>query len=252
MRKRLVFIILFAGFFYISYAESLIDTIAAGNKYYAEGEYEKAIEKYKSVLDSGYHSSELYFNLGNAYYKTHNITMALVNYERARIISPRDEEIAHNLEMVRTLVVDQIDVLGEFFLRKWYRGMISIFRSDSWAIISIFAFILALVLFLAYLFSKRITVRKISFWLAVILISGSLFTFLFSYNKYKIDKSHNAAIILSPSVTVKSSPDESGTDLFQLHEGTKVMIDDQLGDWREIRLSDGNRGWIRLQDIVII
>ena len=252
MKGRLILMILLAGFFHAGHAIDFSGMIARGNEYYTNGEYEEAIEAYKSVIDSGYHSSELYFNLGNACYKSHNITMALVNYERARIMSPRDEEIAYNLEMARSFVVDQIDLLPEFFMRKWYRSIISIFRTDSWALISVLTFIPGLVLFLAYLFSKRITMRKISFWFSVVLISGSILTYLFSYHTYRMDTSHDSAIIFSPSVTVKSSPDESGTDLFQLHEGTKVVIEDQLGEWREIKLSDGNQGWIRLRDMIII
>jgi tetratricopeptide (TPR) repeat protein len=224
--------------------------VEQGNEYFMNGEYEQAIKEYQAVIDLGYESSELYYNLGNAYYKSHKITMALVNYEKAGILNPRDEEILHNLEMTRQLVVDDIDNLPEFLPKIWYRRFISLLKSDQWAYISLVAFPVSLLLFLVYLFVRRIRIRKLSFWLAVLLMIISLSTFVFSYHQKKMVYNHSYAIILSPSVTIKSSPDDSGTELFQLHEGTKVKIIDQLGEWKEIKLSDGNVGWLRMEDLI--
>ena len=224
--------------------------VEQGNEYFMNGEYEQAIKEYQVVIDSGYESSELYYNLGNAYYKSHKITMALVNYEKASILNPRDEEILHNLEMTRQLVVDDIDNLPEFLPKIWYRRFISLLKSDQWAYISLVAFPVSLLLFLVYLFVRRIRIRKLSFWLAALLMIISLSTIVFSYHQKKMVYNHSYAIILSPSVTIKSSPDDSGTELFQLHEGTKVKIIDQLGEWKEIKLSDGNVGWLRMEDLI--
>jgi len=231
-------------------AQDMYKMVEQGNEYFMNGEYEQAIKEYQAVIDSGYESSELYYNLGNAYYKSHKITMALVNYEKASILNPRDEEILHNLEMTRQLVVDDIDNLPEFLPKIWYRRFISLLKSDQWAYISLVAFPVSLLLFLVYLFVRRIRIRKLSFWLAVLLMIISLSTFVFSYHQKKMVYNHSYAIILSPSVTIKSSPDDSGTELFQLHEGTKVKIIDQLGEWREIKLSDGNVGWLRIEDLI--
>jgi tetratricopeptide (TPR) repeat protein len=222
-----------------------------GNKYYLEGEYEKAVETYQSIVDSGYASGELYYNLGNAYYKSHNITMALVNYERAAILKPKDKDIQHNLEVAREFVVDRIEVLPEFFLVRAHVNFVKTFDADVWAIISILTFFLALGLLLVYFLSRRLGLRQISFWSSMLFIFISGSTLLFAYQQNRMITKHNQALILTPSVAIKSSPDEnSGTDLFLLHEGTKVTVDDELGDWREVVLSDGNRGWLKESDLI--
>jgi tetratricopeptide (TPR) repeat protein len=231
-------------------AQDMYKMVEKGNEYFMNGEYELAISEYQAVIDSGYESSELYYNLGNAFYKSHKITMALVNYEKASILDPRDEEILHNLELTRQLVIDEIDNLPEFLPKIWYRRFISLLKTDQWAYISLVAFPVSLLLFLVYLFVRHIRIRKLSFWLAVFLMIISLSTFVFSYHQKRLVYNHSYAIILSPSITIKSSPDDSGTELFQLHEGTKVEIVDQLGEWKEIKLSDGNVGWLKMEDLV--
>jgi tetratricopeptide (TPR) repeat protein len=232
-------------------SKDLQDLLQTGNQYYLDGQYEMAVQSYQSIIDSGYASAELYYNLGNAYYKSHDITMALVNYERARILKPNDPEINHNLEIAREFVVDRIEVLPEFFLRRAYVGFVKIFDADIWALVSVITFGLALGLFLAYFFLKQLFFRKLSFWIAVLFIVMAASTFLFALQQNNLVTKHHQAIILTPSVTIKSSPDEeSGTDLFLLHEGTKVTISDELGDWREVVLSDGNSGWLKESDLM--
>jgi tetratricopeptide (TPR) repeat protein len=253
MIKKL-FVIMFAGAVSASgcYAADLTSLVIRGNEYYSGGEFEKAIELYEAVIDSGYSSAELYFNLGNAYFKTHRITLALLNYERASIINPYDKEVQHNLQLARTFVTDEIEVIPEFILKKWMTSIIRLTRSDSWALISIGSFIVTLLLLLAYLFSRRIMLRKLSFWAAILLILISTISFTFSHQRKKMDTHHHTALILAPSVTVKSSPDDSGTDIFQLHEGTKVTVVDQLGEWREIKIADGNQGWVKNSELIEI
>ena len=232
-------------------ARDLQDILRAGNQHYLDGEYEMAVQAYQSIIDSGYASAELYYNLGNAYYKSHDITMALVNYERARILKPNDAEIQHNLDIAREFVVDRIEVLPEFFLRRAYAGFVKIFDADIWAVISVVVFGLALGLFLVYFFVKRLLLRKVCFWTGSLFILVAAATFLFALKQDNLVNRHNQAIILTPSVTIKSSPDEdSGTDLFLLHEGTKVTVSDELGDWREVVLSDGNSGWLKKSDLI--
>ena len=235
-----------------TFPQDLYDLITEGNNYYIDGDFESAIEKYETVLDSGYQSAELYYNLGNAYFKSHKLTMALVEYERALLLDPKDEEIRYNLSLARQYVVDEIDVLPELLIKKWYRAFITILTIDQWAYISISFFILALVLFLIYLFTSTINLRRFAFWLAVVFLLFSASTYVFAYHHKKNVYNHNYAIILSPSVTIKGSPDNSGTDLFQLHEGTKVEIIDQMAEWREIRLSDGNVGWLKTENLIKI
>lgn len=250
LRPLLLFVLVsLSGFAYG--ADSLYARVKQGNQYYLDGDYERAAAAYQSVIDSGYTSAELYYNLGNAYYKSHNLTMALVNYERARILDPKDKDIQHNLDIAREFVTDRIEVLPEFFLKRAYEGFVKTFNADVWAVMSLSAFVLALCILLIYFFSKRVGIRRLAFWTGMLLLLVALSTFIFASQQHRLTSQHNQAIITSPSVTIKSSPDEeSGTDLFLLHEGTKVTIEDALGDWREVVLSDGNRGWLKESDLV--
>lgn len=251
MKRLLMITTILAACFMVTESRDLQEILQEGNQYYLDGAYEQAVRAYQSIIDSGYASAELYYNLGNAYYKSHDITMALVNYERARILKPNDPEILHNLEIAREFVVDRIEVLPEFFLRRAYVGFVKIFDADVWSMMSIVAFGLSLGLFLAYLFLKRIFFRKVSFWAGIFFIVLAAATLLFAFQQNNLVTKHNQAIIVAPSVTIKSSPDEeSGTDLFLLHEGTKVTISDELGDWREVVLSDGNSGWLKKTDLI--
>ncbi len=249
MKKILIILSLCVAFQGIS-ANDLDSLVVAGNEHYMNGEFELAIDKYQQVIDSGFVSSELYYNLGNAFFKSHKLTMALVQYERAKLLDPDDNEINHNLEMARQYVVDEIDVLPEWQLKKWFRRIVGIVSVDNWAITSILTFILMLGLLLVFLFSGRLMLRKISFGLSVFLLVISLTAFLFASHQKKMVYDNNYAIIISPSVTIKSSPDESGTELFQLHEGTRITIVDELAGWREIKLADGNVGWLKEEDII--
>jgi tetratricopeptide (TPR) repeat protein len=226
--------------------------VKIGNNLYANGQYFQAINTYEQVLDSGFEASELYFNLGNAYYKLNNIALAILNYERAKILNPYDEDIKHNLAIANAYVVDKIDIIPEFFLKNWIKKIVNYTNSDNWAIMSISAFILFLLLFLIYLFSPGIELKKLSFWLGMLVFFISVSTFYFSIKRKQFLTLKNSAIILTPTVTAKSSPFESGINLFIIHEGTKVSIEDSIDVWNEIKLSDGKKGWIKKSDLIKI
>jgi tetratricopeptide (TPR) repeat protein len=226
--------------------------INLGNKYFIGGEFEKAIQVYEEIISSGYEAADLYYNLGNAYFKSNKITLAILNYERAILLAPNDEDIQYNLTVARTFTIDKIEALPQFFISQWHHVLVNLFSSDKWAVISIISFITFLLLFSIYLYINIYRVKKISFWLSIIILIISVSAFIFSFHHKEIVTKHNTAIIFSPSVTVKSSPDESGTDLFVIHEGIKVSVVDSLGNWTEIKLSNGNKGWLPNSAIVRI
>jgi hypothetical protein len=178
--------------------------------------------------------------------------LALLNLERAKLFAPNDEDIDYNLNLLREHTIDKIDVIPEFFLVKWYKQLLATASSNNWAIMSSVAFVLFLIFLSFYLYSQKIWIKKSTFVISIFVLLFSISTFVFSYQQKKALSVRNSAIIVSPSVTVKSSPDESGTELFQLHEGTKVYVQDSLSNWREIRLTDGNMGWIKFDNIAII
>ncbi len=236
----------------IAQPDSLYKYIEQGNKAYVENEFEKAILAYETVVQNGYSAAELYYNLGNAYYRNKNYKAAILNYERALRLAPDDENIKTNLEFAKNHIQDRIEEIPKLFIVKWFDNFINLFSSKTWSIISISSFILALLLAILFLFSKSISLRKTAFFFGIILITSSSISF---YNAYKQDYKINGvkeAIVFSPTVTVKSAPKTNGTDLFIIHEGLKVEIIGSTHGWKEIRLSDGKIGWLPDDSIVII
>jgi tetratricopeptide (TPR) repeat protein len=226
--------------------------IKRGNNLYAKGAYNLAIDTYTQVIDSGYEAPELYFNIGNAYYKLNNITYSILYYERAKLLDPFDKDIKHNLALANTHVVDKIDIIPEFFLKRWIKNLTNFTSSNIWAICSLTAFVLFLVLITVFLFSSGHIIKKISLWLAVLIIIISLSAYYFSYKRKQLLTLNNRAVIVTPTLTVKSSPNEEGNDLFIIHEGTVVNVVDSISDWNQIKISDGNRGWVRKSDVINI
>ncbi|MDR1380934.1 MAG: tetratricopeptide repeat protein [Tannerella sp.] len=226
--------------------------IKAAETAYASESYEQAIELYESVIKNYGDSFELYYNLGNAYYKTGKIARAILNYERALLIKPGDGDIRFNLEMARQQTVDKIEPLEEFFLNTWFRSVQNLISVDSWATAGIVCFVMFIFCLVLYFFSKWMRLKKLGFYLGLLLFAGVIFANIFAYNQKKELINRNGAIVFTPTVTVKSSPDNSGTDLFVLHEGTKVFIRSAVGDWIEIVFENGNVGWINKKDITVI
>ncbi len=219
---------------------------------FTAGNFKEALEVWNDLYNTGYRSDNLEYNIGNAYFKLNNIPGAILFYERAALLSPADEDINYNLQIARSLIVDRFQEIPELFFVKWYNFVSLILSSNKWAVISISSFVLCLLFLSLYIYSSKYRQKVIGFWLALslIIISSSSLAFTLR-NKSLIFDSHRA-IIFSPAVSGKSSPDTSGTDLFVLHEGTRVTIEDEVGEWCEVRLSDGNKGWIPLNSLNII
>ena len=219
---------------------------------YAAEQYDKAIELYESILKSYGDSYELYYNLGNSYYKDGKIAHAILNYERALLIKPGDSDVRFNLELAKQQTVDKIEPIQEFFLIEWFDAVQNLFGVDSWATLGIVCFVLFIGCLVLFFFSKWMRIKKVGFYLGILLFFVVIFANIFAYNQKNELVNRKGAIVFAPTVTVKSSPDNSGTDLFVLHEGTKVLIRSAIGDWIEIMFEDGNVGWINKKDITII
>jgi tetratricopeptide (TPR) repeat protein len=219
---------------------------------YSAEQYDKAVQIYESLLKNYGNSFELFYNLGNAYYKAGKIAPAVLNYERALLIKPGDGDIRFNLEMVKQMTIDKIEVKSEFFLKGWFRSVQNIIGVDSWATVGIFCFVMFIVCLMLFFFSKWMRMRKLGFYLGILLFIMVIFANIFAFNQKKEMIDRRAAIVFTPTVTVKSSPDNSGTDLFVIHEGTKVIIKNTVGEWNEISLEDGSVGWMHKKDMEII
>ncbi|MFO7924213.1 MAG: tetratricopeptide repeat protein [Bacteroidales bacterium] len=228
------------------------ESFNTANQLYTEGRYEEAISLYEQITGAGYHSADLYYNLGNAYYRSNKIPSAILNYERAALLDPADEDIQANLELARMHVRDRIEELPDFFLNRWWKNARDLMSTEKWAAISVSTFIATLVFLSVFLLSSSVFVKKTSFWMAVVIFLFSVLGFSFGLDRRNYLKNHNTAIVFSPVVSVKSSPDINSTDLFIIHEGTRVWVEDSLGDWRAVRLSDGNKGWLKADAVKMI
>jgi len=246
-------IILISFFISLSlFAQNNDQLLTVAADFYKKQDYEKAIEAYQKIIAQGFESPELYYNLGNSYFKSNKFTFAILNYERAKLLDPANEEISFNLKIAQQHNIDAIDAIPEWFLKSWINQLISSRSADFWSVLSIFTFILLLSSGLFFLFTKSLLVKKISFAVAAFMVIISITSFIFAYKQNKLLTNRDSAIIMSASITVKSSPDQTGTDLFLIHEGLKVDIVDSSGDWREIRLKDGRKGWLLASAIAII
>ena len=216
---------------------------------YQKGNYQQAIRDYEEILKNG-ESAEIYFNLGNAYYRTDNITKAVLNYERARLLSQGDDDINFNLQFARSKTIDKITPQSEMFFVTWYKSLVNFTSVDNWAKTGILCIVMALLLVLLYLFGPQLMLRKIGFFGGLAFFVIFLLSNLFAFQQKQALDNRTGAIIMTPSVNIKKTPAKNSADQFVLHEGTRVdIIDKGMTDWRCIRVGDGREGWIETKAI---
>ena len=188
--------------------------------------------------------------MGNAYYRTDNITKSVLAFERAHLLSPGDEDINFNLQFVRGKTIDKITPVSEMFFVTWYKALVNYTSVDSWAKTGIIAIIIALVLALVYLFAPQIYLRKMGFFGGIFFLVIFLFCNVFAYQQKEVLLNRTGAIVVAPTVNVKNTPAKSSSDQFVIHEGTRVDITDKsMDDWRGVRLADGRTGWVETKQI---
>ena len=216
---------------------------------YAKGNYQQAIKDYQEILKTGV-SSEIYYNLGNAYYRTDNITQALLAYERALQLSPGDNDIRFNLQYARSKTIDKITPETEMFFVTWYNSLVNFTSVDRWANTAIVSIVMALLLILVFLFAPQMWARKSGFYGSAVFLLLFAFANLFAFQQKHELETKQGAIVIAPTVNVKKTPAASGTDVFVIHEGTRVDITDRgMKQWRGIKLADGREGWLKTSQI---
>lgn len=219
---------------------------------YKQGNFQQAITDYRELLGHG-QSAELYYNLGNAFYRTDSLTQAILAYERAALLSPGDPDIRFNLQFARSKTIDKVTPRSQMFFVSWYWSIVNLTGVDSWAKIGIAAIVAALLLMLAYLFASHLSVRKAGFFGSVIFLIVFLLSGLFAWQQKQLLERHCGAIITASSVGVKDTPVKSTADDFVLHEGTRVDITDRgVKGWYGIRVADGREGWIPVDRVELI
>ncbi len=243
MRQYILVIILLLATFSV-YSLGQQDYIIKANKAYSAGSYTTAAELYNKVVMAGYESPELFYNLGNTYFKMNDYGHSILWYERAKRLDPGNEDIDFNLNVANTKISDKIEPLPELFYKRWFNGLLQLFSADTWAAIGIILFIAGLLGGVLYLASQILFLRKIGFWAAFGLLFMAFFALIFAWSNYSFTKSTVEAIVFTPTITVKSSPDDKSTDLFVVHEGTKVRLLDNINGWYEIKIANGSVGWL--------
>ncbi len=249
MKKIVIYLLCVVAGLTAAYGQ---ESLTRANEAYAQEDYIKAIELYEQTAREHGVSSDLYYNLGNAYYKHNEFAKAILNYERALLLNPGNEDARFNLDMANTHIVDKIDPVGRFFLSVWIDSMRSYLSSNTWAVIGIIAFFLFIGGCYLYLFTRSVRLKKIGFFGGIVVLLVAIMANCFAWGLNEKKEIRNEAIVFDATVSVKSSPAESGTDLFVLHEGTKVVVLSKVGEWSEVKISDGNRGWLPSAAIEII
>lgn len=241
--------LLFIAALLLSFVSASAQTKAEADSAYVQERYEQAISLYNKLLETGA-SASVYYNLGNAYYRTGDMAHAILAYERAYLMEPGDADIRFNLQLARTKTIDKIVPESEMFFITWFRQMIDWYSADQWGRAVVVCFALFVVSLLLYFFAGRMLWRKVGFGVGGCTLILAVLFHIFAYQQQQKLLVRTHAIVMSSSLTVKSTPSTSGTDLFVLHEGTKVEItDDTMKDWKEIRLADGKVGWVPVKTI---
>lgn len=249
MIRVLAFLMLWFVSFVNAQNDALFDS---GTEAYNQGDYNKAIESYLNILENGEHSAELYYNLGNSYYKLNQIAPSIYYYEKALLLKPNDPEIINNLGYAQNMTLDAIETMPETGLSKIYSTVVSVLSFDQWGYVAVILMMLFVILYIAFYYLKYATQKRIAFisgMLCLLLaITAAIIAFM-SYGDFKADQ---PAIVFSDEVIIKSEPNARSQEVFRLHEGTKLNVVEEFNDWKKIRIVDGQTGWLASENIKLL
>ncbi len=253
LKYNLCAVLLFVQPFCVSAKEINAEALLKqGNAAYAKNQYQEAAKAYQQVLDAGYQSEAVYFNLGNANYKLAEIPEAILNYEKALKLNPGDADVQLNLQLANLKITDRIEVVPEFFLTKWWKAFIYFFSLSTLSVLTVTCFITGFILVIAYLFLIAVTPKKAAFYAGLSVLSMGLIFMIMAGVQSSYLNASRQGIVFTGASDVKSGPDGKQKTLFVIHEGTKVTIQEQEGDWIKVVLVNGNGGWIKFADIKTI
>lgn len=250
MKKYLLYLLLILNLSVVAQDSSLVlneDPILLfdrGNEAFKSDDFEKSIELYQAVLASNHESWELHYNLGNAYFKLGNTSRAILHFEKAKKLNPDQEDLLINLEMANLKTVDKVESKPELVISTYWDTLLNAYTIDEWGKNSIIMSFIALMIMMIFLFTKGL-LRKISFFSSLFVCIISLLFFVLGHQQKSLQTSQKFAIVFSPSVTVKSAPEDDGTKIFVIHEGTKLKVLESEGDWSRISLMNGTKGWVK-------
>jgi len=252
---RVFLLVLFISIVAISHASlrlispTMESHLRAGVLEYQNNNFVGALDNFLLAESAGLSNPDLYFNIGNAYFKQQLLPEAILYYERANKLKPEDKDILHNLAIAQAQTRDKIEVMPDFIVSTWIKKLSRAVDTDSWAVFSLIFLAACFLFFILFFFAYNVRLRKFSFFLAVSFIVFTITCFIFAAGQKKEMLDHSEAIIFPAVVTVKSAPNQDGKDLFILHEGTKVIILEELRNWQRIQLLDGKEGWVAVNSV---
>jgi len=238
--------------FSLAHANSLKEQLKEANTQYEAGKYAESAVLYENILESGYESTAVYFNLGNAYYQQQKTAGAVLNFERAKRISPNDSEIEHNLGMAKELISIKIDSYPVLFYKRWSQNVVHFFSSGMWSLLALLAMWLFVACVLFFILKADGKQKKQTFFGSLAAFSCAILFLFLAYNKYISETKQDEAIIFAETISLKSGPSQASKDLDSVAAGTKVIIEDKIEEWVKVILSDEKEGWIELKDLEVI
>lgn len=243
MMRYITILLVFISFRLLS-ASDLDTLMQSANQLYQDKLYEEAIEKYGEILEQGFASTSLYYNLGNAYFRSGQLGFSILNYERGLKLDPDNSDLLYNLKIVKARTVDRIKEVPQIFIIEWWVSFITLFTAFAWQIVLIVFYLILIVSITLFFITKSGKVQRYTLYSAVVGLIGVVLFSIILFANIRRETSKDFAIITKNTVAAKQSPDESSNDLFVIHEGLKVAIVNEFGEWVEIELFDGNVGWL--------
>lgn len=249
--RYLSLIILFISTSFI-YASQYDEMMSEANNFYQNKQYEEAINKYNSILELNFESPALYYNLGNSYYRSAQFGKAILNYERALKLDPNNEDLQYNLAIVKSRTTDRIKEVPKIFIVEWWEILISSLSTAMWQILVLVFYLLLLSSITLYFVTKSGTTQRITVFTSLIGFSGAIILSIILFANVQRETSTEFGIITTHTISAKQSPNETSDDVFVIHEGLKVDVQDVFSDWYKIKLSDGKVGWLPKNSMEII
>lgn len=249
--RYLSLIVLFisASFMFASQQDNMIKE---ANNFYQNKQYQEAIDKYNSILELNFESPALYYNLGNAYFRSAQIGKAILNYERALKLDPNNEDLLYNLSIVKARATDRIKEVPKIFIVEWWEILIFLLTTTMWQVLVLLFYLLLLVSITLYFITKSGTTQRITVFTSLIGFSGAIILSIILFANVQRETSTEFGIITIHTISAKQSPNETSDDVFVIHEGLKIDVQDEFSDWYKIKLSDGKVGWLPKNSMEII
>lgn len=249
MKKTLLAVVLLTGVLTAAFANQAQEIFKKANDAYQANEFAKSTEMYERLVEMGYQSAELEYNLGNAYYRDRELGRAILHYERAILLSPNDADIQYNLDVARSQIVDELQPLPQFFLTAWWQKMRMSLSATAWGILALVIWWAGMAGLAVWLFGKNRSQKKKGFFYGLVGLVISLLPLALAFSRADFEQDSRQAIILAEETALRSAPDANGSEIIEIHEGLKVKLLDELSGWWQVTLPNGEKGWLDGEDL---